>query len=795
MNQVMSNDLPEGLPLHSCVLKEQINGEVSLTFSIPSDHIDSKNVQIGDHIVLKDLDAIFRAFFIVDEQETHSDTFTRQFYAEDLGVNELNDEIVTDIRPQNTNAETALSRILKHTIWKVGQVDNLGINSMNVYYESVMSGVKKMLQTWGGELRFRVTMNSQNQITGRYVDLLSQLGRRTGKRFEYGKDLTNVERVVDIKMIKTALFGRGKGVEDENGTGFGRRLNFADVEWSQERGDPCDKPLHQEWIGDPESLGIWGHVSPDGSKRHRFDVFTSEEETDAEKLLQKTWERLHEIKQPMITYKMDVIDLEQVSAQEYKHEAIRLGDSVFVIDRKFSVDVQLEARIIELERDLISPENTKVTLGNVLGDIGSYVKELQDELKKKVSIGDPIGWLEGARDIENIEFERSGAYVYMNDVDGLLTTNRPKGNIDHPPDAAVQIKSAGVRIANSLKPDGSFDWKTFMTAGGMIADNITSGKIRTNDVEIGDDDGKVLISRGSVIIKGGELEVYSTPNATDTGVMIKGNKISTNFVKNPEFLFQPNGEVDWYLHSGVKYDTSKKVTVDCSENMNFVGVSQYLDISHEKATFQALFKTNQIGGSTPKRARIVLYNFDENGNQLESRTQVEEFSIYQENLLLTMSVVFPKGTVRCKLWVQVELKKNVEKGMELLWVKGNYDDIVTQQQMSMYPRDVYNVDSVPEIQIFRASVDHSGLAANVYRNCGRIQFDKPFSPPEETGSVSVLLTPSESKSVDYHASAYNIDRTGFNLFIRTFTAIPAGTLEVSGLAYRAGYMANIGLSI
>ncbi|MDT0354107.1 phage tail spike protein, partial [Pseudonocardia charpentierae] len=157
------------------------------------------------------------------------------------------------------------------------------------------------------------------------MDLLSQLGRRTGKRFEYGKDLTNVERVVDIKMIKTALFGRGKGVEDENGTGFGRRLNFADVEWSQERGDPCDKPLHQEWIGDPESLGIWGHVSPDGSKRHRFDVFTSEEETDAEKLLQKTWERLHEIKQPMITYKMDVIDIEQVSAQEYKHEAIRLG--------------------------------------------------------------------------------------------------------------------------------------------------------------------------------------------------------------------------------------------------------------------------------------------------------------------------------------------------------------------------------------------------------------------------------------------------------------------------------------
>ncbi|MDQ0417928.1 phage minor structural protein [Croceifilum oryzae] len=312
--QIISNELPDGLPLPSCILKEQINGEISLTFSIPSNHLDSQNVQVGDVIVIKDLDSIHRAFLIIDEQETHSDEFIREFYSEDLGINELNDEVVTDVRSQNTSAEVALSRILKNTRWQVGNVDNLGINSTNVYYEPVMDGIKKVLQTWGGELRFRVQMNSQNQITKRYVDLVSRLGRRTGKRFEFGKDLTNVERVVDIKSLKTALFGRGKGVEDEDGTGYGRRLTIADVEWRKGKGDPCDKPLGQEWIGDPEALKVWGHINSDGSKRHRFGVFVDEEETDAAILLQKTWDRLQEMKKPAITYKMDVIDLERVSS-------------------------------------------------------------------------------------------------------------------------------------------------------------------------------------------------------------------------------------------------------------------------------------------------------------------------------------------------------------------------------------------------------------------------------------------------------------------------------------------------
>src|SRR5690606_19970015 len=210
-----------------------------------------------------------------------------------------------------------------------------------------------------GEVRFRVTMNSRNEITGRYIDLLSRLGKKTGKRFEYSKDLISVERQVDIKGLKTALYGRGKG--EESGDGYGRRITFADIEWSVDNGDPVDKPAGQEWVGDPDALGQWGYWHEDGSRRHRFGIFIweggPEEITDMTQykrdLLQATWDRLQEINKPLVSYKMNVLDLEHASSGELKHEAVRLGDSVYCIDKHFAYDVRVEARVVEIDRDLI----------------------------------------------------------------------------------------------------------------------------------------------------------------------------------------------------------------------------------------------------------------------------------------------------------------------------------------------------------------------------------------------------------------------------------------------------------
>ena len=781
-----------GLPLLACTLAEEINKGSYLTFEIPSNHENSGRIQSGDIVVLKDMDNIFRPFMIMEDEEVHNETFNRRFYCEDLAVTELNDVVVEDVRPFDTTAEDALSRILAGSNWQVGHVDDLGIASTNVYYESVMAGLTKVIEAWGGELRFRVTMDTiRNRITGRYVDLFAQLGASTGKRFEYGKDLINVKRTIDTKQLKTALYGRGRG-EETDSEGYGRRITFADVEWSVANGDPADKPLGQEWIGDPDALQVWGHLNPDGSKRHRMGVYVNEEQDDPEKLLRETWEQLQQLKQPLVTYELDVIDLEQVSADEYKHEAIRLGDTVYVIDRHFATKFEVGVRVVKIERDLIAPENTRITLGQPQGNLSDLVRRIEEQVRNKLGQGDPIGWLEGLMDLERVNFEAKTGFVYISDKDGILVTNRPKDSIDNPPDQAIQLKGGALAIANSKLPNGDWNWRTFITGEHVIADAISTGRIRTDSVEIGDDEGRVSIRGGNITIKGGSLEVYSTPDASDAGALIKGNKVITNFVKNPTFDLAPS-ENDWTLADGARYNPStKRIEIDTTSGMNYTGISQYLDVYHPRATIQARYRTNLVGGSTPKNVRIYIYCWDENGNRLEDRYLTDQFSTFQEELLLTYKVEFPPGTARIRLFVQAQMSYTMTNGIEIISTQGTYDELATQDQLLGCPMDVYGVEANPQIQHSYVNITHSGLTAgNVYT--GSIVWDKPFRTGP--GRINVQATPYESNAGRFHVGVVSANINGCTLAIRPFQNISSGTLYVNVVAYRIGYNGITGFFI
>lgn len=226
------------------------------------------------------------------------------------------------------------------------------------------------------------------------MDLPARRGTDTGKRFEYTKDLLSIKRTVDASNIKTALYGRGKGEQTEAG-GYTRRLTFADVVWNGSGLDPVDKPLGQQWVGDPEALEKFGRIDPDtGKKMHRFGVFEDGEETDPEALLEKTWNALQGTNTPRITYEMNVLDLEQFTG--LSHEKVRLGDTVFVIDKEFKPALRVEARVIEIKRDLVSPENTEIILGNFLPlftDLASRLKNIESMVDGRTGVWDESGEL------------------------------------------------------------------------------------------------------------------------------------------------------------------------------------------------------------------------------------------------------------------------------------------------------------------------------------------------------------------------------------------------------------------
>ncbi|BAF60357.1 phage-related protein [Pelotomaculum thermopropionicum SI] len=467
---VLINGSPKACPYFNAVHLEQLNGENSLELSVPAGHEDAQYITEENLVAIKDLDEDFYQLFVIKEvEEIHDEVTYKRAYCEHAAF-ELADEIITDKRPENKMAREVLEDILAATRWQAGVVNSLGTCSTTFYYQSVLSAIHKMLEVWKCEVRYRVKL-AGGKIVGRYVDLLARRGHETGRRFEYTRDMKKVTRKVDSTSIKTALYGRGKGEETDDG--YGRRTTFADVVWSKAGGDPADKPAGQEWVGDPDALTAYGRPNGDRTFRHRTGIFEDQEETDPVTLLQKTWDALQKAKVPLVEFQMDVVDLEQTAG--YSSEKVRLGDTVTAIDREFNPPLAVEARVIEIRRYLDEPEKAEIKLGNFIPKVTNTLARLE-QVEKKVEEKEPywdgkIGAVDGVLDTLRAQVRAGNGTVKLTSDQGILITDREIN-----PTKALRLLGGIFAIANSKDPvTGEWLWTTFGTGDGFSADLIKTG--------------------------------------------------------------------------------------------------------------------------------------------------------------------------------------------------------------------------------------------------------------------------------------------------------------------------------
>lgn len=380
---ILEKDKPEACPFFNPRHKEELNGENTFTFDIPTDREQSYLIEAGCFVVFKDKDGDYQLFEIKLVEDVNNSYKLRSFYCEN-GSYELLDEWVEDYPMINTTPAVVLNRALQNTRWSVGTVSVTADGSTRLYRESVLSAINnKLLKSWTGELKFRVTLEG-SKISGRYVDFLTMRGEDTGARFEHGTDITGSKRTIDITDLKTALYGFGKGEQIDEDS-YGKRVSFASVEWSKASGKPFDKPLGQAWIGDATALSMWGRA---GGTRHRFGEFEDKDEDSPETLLWKTYAELIRMSTPLISYDLTIADLS--SNPDFSHKAFKLGDTITVIDRELN-GLVVKSRIVAWEVDLDNPENTSVTLENKLPDFADSqlrLKQLEDLVHERQGIWD-----------------------------------------------------------------------------------------------------------------------------------------------------------------------------------------------------------------------------------------------------------------------------------------------------------------------------------------------------------------------------------------------------------------------
>lgn len=394
------------------------------------------------------------------------------------GIAELSRTYIEDKRNRNTNAKACLTKALENTRWSVGTVETgtlTGMADLSFYHCTVLEAIQKTADTYGLEVQTEYQPDTTgNRIDRRIIHLLEHRGSaNTTKRFEYGKDLTQIKRDIDSGDVITRLYGWGKGIEQTNDQGeatggYSRKISFADVN----NGKP--------YVQDDQALANWGIPGPDGTRHHSEASVDFPDCEDPQELLNLTKAALKTRATPVVSYTADVTALGQAGLSA---EGTDVGDSVQIIDTSFTTPLRLEGRILQIEEDLAgSLAETKITLGNIRQTYTQRLAAQQQALDKLVSnsgawnsaAGGTGPYMKDLIDRINQIMNATGGYTYLKPGQGIYVYDKPE---DQNPTQCIHIGGGYWRIADHKKPNGDWDFRSLANGKGIFADTLFTGRL------------------------------------------------------------------------------------------------------------------------------------------------------------------------------------------------------------------------------------------------------------------------------------------------------------------------------
>lgn len=349
------NDLESGLDslgeianAYDLILEEEINGEELLTFKVP--YRDKKRKEIGGEPV-EMVASIARRYFVVKEilDKRDNDGNSYSEFITEARWTELRDWYVDGIEVVEVTAETALKTIIANVFlepgdplidWKIGNVEITKRRTLRSDWDDVLTLVRKVQNTWGGEVLFDTETKT--------IHLLQRVGKDTGIRFTYDKNMKSIERRIDTYDLITRIYPTGAGELDIRTVNKG--VNYIE---------------NREWV---DKLGLRRKIIPYRWKDERYTI--------PQNLYDDGKATLDELAKPNIAYETTVVDLSALTG--HLHESFELGDMVVVEDTEL-FDEEVAHRIVRRSQNIRQPEFTDVELSQPTKTLASIQSRAVDE--------------------------------------------------------------------------------------------------------------------------------------------------------------------------------------------------------------------------------------------------------------------------------------------------------------------------------------------------------------------------------------------------------------------------------
>ena len=407
-----------------------IQQEMNMTADFPFD--PEKKIERGMRVAFRDPTTNGIEMFEVRIVVNHEPEHYQQITGEHICIAELTDEHINRTEITNQTAAQALATALTGTLWSVGTNTASGTQSADFSRGSVWDAVNTIRQNWNVYITPRVVISAAGSITGRYLDITPAEGTWRGFRVSVRKNLLDPAVTIDDEEVYTALYGYGGSVEkaQTSGDDTTQELTFADVVWTATADHPA-KPDGQTYLEWPEKTAIYGR-----NGRPRFGYYQNGSISDANLLLEKTWESLKQSSEPKISIAGTCVDLYRLG---YKDQPIRLHDLVIVEIEETGETFQKQ--IICCDLDLIDPSGSRIEIGDYIPNI-VYINRDTD---KKASGGGGGGG-RGRGSMTNLEDEDVKTWTEF------IKTNEKIGMVVGTKNGSNYVKGGEITIA--INADG-----------------------------------------------------------------------------------------------------------------------------------------------------------------------------------------------------------------------------------------------------------------------------------------------------------------------------------------------------
>lgn len=226
---------------------------------------------------------------------------------------------------------------------------------------------------------------------------------------------------------------------------------------------------------------------------------------------------------PEITYEVDLINIENTIEYADVENLVKIGLGDYVKVENKDLQISTRERAVSVVWDCIMKRNTTVTLGSAENDyldrISAAMKMAELALNKDGTVkGDQVT---GMINLMKTRLKATAENAEKQAAKAILFEELDKNSDLY---GAMALGTTGFLIASERTPDGrDWDWKTFGTGQGFLADYLIAGVLLSQNYKDGEQGFKLDLNSGKIFAS--LLEIFGKEAGKPCSVALENGRI------------------------------------------------------------------------------------------------------------------------------------------------------------------------------------------------------------------------------------------------------------------------------